>query len=197
LPWATGPKFFNPNGIESFSPGLARCREGLPWVTSANRKYPEGVPPEPTPGINSARQKDSIASGFHFFNPNGIESFSPGLARCREGLPWVTFAKRTYPDVIAAKRFRVFGERCPDFEYKCKGPLLRGLSDFQLSAQSQPGLKNASAKGFPALKLAAVWGLERVLCNAAARAEKRAWKGVAAAFRAGLMQCMARFILAA
>jgi hypothetical protein len=34
---------YNPNGIGSFSPGLARFREGLPWVTAVTLLYPEGV----------------------------------------------------------------------------------------------------------------------------------------------------------
>ena len=33
----------NPEGIESFSPGLARFREGLPWVTAVKFQNPERV----------------------------------------------------------------------------------------------------------------------------------------------------------
>ena len=33
----------NPNGIGSFSPGLARFREGLPWVTAFKLHNPERV----------------------------------------------------------------------------------------------------------------------------------------------------------
>ena len=33
----------NPNGIEAFSPGLARFREGLPWEAAITSHNPEGV----------------------------------------------------------------------------------------------------------------------------------------------------------
>jgi hypothetical protein len=35
--------FFNPKGIASFSPGLARFRESLPWVAANNSINPERV----------------------------------------------------------------------------------------------------------------------------------------------------------
>ena len=37
------PVCFNPEGIESFSPRLARLGEGLPWVGCRRRLNPEGV----------------------------------------------------------------------------------------------------------------------------------------------------------
>ena len=39
--------FFNPERIESFSPRLARFREGLPWVVVIDFCNPEGVAPGP------------------------------------------------------------------------------------------------------------------------------------------------------
>jgi hypothetical protein len=33
----------NPEGIESYSPGLARVREGLPWVKAFKVQNPEKV----------------------------------------------------------------------------------------------------------------------------------------------------------
>jgi hypothetical protein len=38
-----GHWFSNPNGIEAFSPGLARLREGLPWVAAITSHNPERV----------------------------------------------------------------------------------------------------------------------------------------------------------
>jgi hypothetical protein len=36
-------RLFNPKGIGSFSPGLVRFREGLPWVITGKVQYPERV----------------------------------------------------------------------------------------------------------------------------------------------------------
>ena len=76
----------NPERIESFSPGLARFREGLPWVMALMRYNPVRVEPQS-------------------FNPERIDSFSPGLARFREGLPWVVAFKRNNP-VRVESQFR-------------------------------------------------------------------------------------------
>ena len=37
------------------------------------------------------------------FNPKGIASFSPGLARLREGLPWVPVIRNPNPERVAAR----------------------------------------------------------------------------------------------
>ena len=41
----------------------------------------------------------------HFINPKGIGSFSPGLARFREGLPWVAAFKFHNPERVEYQRF--------------------------------------------------------------------------------------------
>jgi hypothetical protein len=45
-PWVASnelPRVGNPKGIASFSPGLARLRQGLPWVVASKRHNPERV----------------------------------------------------------------------------------------------------------------------------------------------------------
>jgi hypothetical protein len=41
----------------------------------------------------------------HFINPKGIGSFGPGLARFREGLPWVAAFKFHNPERVEYQRF--------------------------------------------------------------------------------------------
>jgi hypothetical protein len=66
--------FVNPKGIASFSPGLARFREGLPWVDAFKSHNPEGV--------EYQRLKEQIQplQGCDFF------LFSPRVARGAQ--PW-------------------------------------------------------------------------------------------------------------
>jgi hypothetical protein len=45
------------------------------------------------------------AASSHLFNPKGIVSFSPGLARFREGLPWVTDIDLRNPERIESQVF--------------------------------------------------------------------------------------------
>jgi hypothetical protein len=42
---------FNPEGIGTISPRLARFREGLPWVIESRTSYPEGVKSNSRPDI--------------------------------------------------------------------------------------------------------------------------------------------------
>jgi hypothetical protein len=65
---------FNPERIESFSPGLARFREGLPWVMSLKSCNPEGVEYQ---GLTKRIQP---LQGCDFF------LFSPRVARGAQ--PW-------------------------------------------------------------------------------------------------------------
>src|SRR5208283_4759807 len=65
----------NPDGIGSFSPGLARFREGLPWVTAFKLHNPERVEyQEPTKRIQPFQ-----GCGF-------IDMPPPRVARCSQ--PW-------------------------------------------------------------------------------------------------------------
>ena len=66
----------NPMGIESFSLGLARVREGREMVSF--------IVAQPELPLNSI----------------GIASFSLGLARVREGLPKVAAGKNSNPERV-------------------------------------------------------------------------------------------------
>ena len=76
--------FFNPEGIGSLSPGLARFREGLPWVATVGLHNPERVAShaltraiQPLQGcaesIFSPRVARSSQPWADRFNPFGIE----------------------------------------------------------------------------------------------------------------------------
>jgi len=114
---------FNPERIGSFSPGLARFREGPPWVVAFNRHNPARV------ASQSVRRQIQPLQGCAFFvfsprvarcpafaalrrgndpsfNPERIGSFSPGLARFREGLPWVVAFNRHNPARVASQSVR-------------------------------------------------------------------------------------------
>src|SRR5208282_821332 len=64
----------NPKGIGAFSPGLARFREGLPWVTIFQFHNPEKV----------ASQR--LAKGIQPFQGCHLSVFSPRVARSSQ--PW-------------------------------------------------------------------------------------------------------------
>jgi hypothetical protein len=77
--------FVNPKGIASFSPGLARFREGLPWVVSFKFQNPEGVEyqrlatqSQPLQGCDFSLPSPRVARlalpWAESFNPVGIEN---------------------------------------------------------------------------------------------------------------------------
>ncbi len=89
-------QFVNPKGIASFSPGLARFREGLPWVAAFTFHNPERVEYQrlmkqiqPLQGcdfsLGSPRVARSSQPWAECFNPVGIETpmsplqTSPGI----------------------------------------------------------------------------------------------------------------------
>ena len=80
--------FVNPKGIGSLSPGLARFREGLPWVAAFNFQNPERVEyqrlakqMQPLRGCDSSLSSPRVARGAQpwaeSFNPVGIEKPMP------------------------------------------------------------------------------------------------------------------------
>ena len=66
--------FFNPEGIESFSPGLTRFREGLPWVASVSFHNPERV------------ESHALTRVIQPFQGWALSVFSPRVARSSQ--PW-------------------------------------------------------------------------------------------------------------
>jgi hypothetical protein len=67
------------------------------------RQGPLVIPPEfgqPLLGIQFHGEGDTGAEQDAIFNPERIVSFSPGLARFREGLPWVTAFKVHNPERV-------------------------------------------------------------------------------------------------
>ena len=65
---------FNPEGIASFSPGLARFREGLPWVTAFKIHNPERV------------EYQALTKQIQPFQGCDFSVFSPRVARSSQ--PW-------------------------------------------------------------------------------------------------------------
>lgn len=88
--------FVNPEGIASFSPGLGRYREGLPWVVAFNPHHPERVEfrsltkqIQPFQGCDFSLFSPRVArSSQHWAessNPVGIEKpmvLPPDIFRC-------------------------------------------------------------------------------------------------------------------
>ena len=77
--------FVNPKGIASLSPGLARFREGLPWVATFNFRNPERVESQrlatqiqPLQGCDFSLSSPRVARGAQpwaeSFNPVRIEN---------------------------------------------------------------------------------------------------------------------------
>jgi hypothetical protein len=71
---STQKPFFNPERIVSFSPGLARFREGLPWVMALKRNNPEGV------------EYQLVMTWMKPFQGSDFPVFSPRVARSSQ--PW-------------------------------------------------------------------------------------------------------------
>ena len=135
--------FVNPNGIASFSPGLARVREGLPWVAAFTFHNPERVEYQrlmkqiqPLQGCDFSRCSPRVARSSQpwaeCFNPVGIEKpmsplqTSPGIPPKTSRNP-VLFSdpaqRRPAPNAILRKLYGqgpdlivVVSALCADFE---------------------------------------------------------------------------------
>src|SRR5208282_5833314 len=73
--YAPQKPFFNPERIASFSPGLARFREGLPWVAVFTFHNPERV------------EHQALTKQIQPFQGCDFSVFSPRVARASQ--PWV------------------------------------------------------------------------------------------------------------
>ena len=79
LPTRCNGLFFNPKGIASFSPALARCREGLRRVASRKRKTLKGF------HINDLRRRYNPFRVCDFFVLSPWVAPSPAFAALRRG----------------------------------------------------------------------------------------------------------------
>jgi len=75
------------------------------------------------------------------FNPKGIASFSPGLARLRKSLPWVPVIKNPNPERVAAHTVAN------------PGATLSGLETFLVSTQGSLALLRQGSRGQATLGL--------------------------------------------
>jgi hypothetical protein len=83
--------FFNPERIASFSPGLARFQEGLPWVAAFKCHNPERVEYQ----ILMKQVQPFQGCDFHVFSPRvarssqpWAESFNPiGIGKTQNAMP--------------------------------------------------------------------------------------------------------------